>query len=219
MELSQKNNRGITKRRDKKPFKILFSEEESRIKEAEKKEKEEKADKEVAVANPSFNVYLYRCNACNAYYDASHFSPSSISRKIPRCRQCNRKNYSLWRSSCEERRISNRLYEMERRNHGNPLKRSISIDLVKKILKRFDKRSIISGETEKLSLRRFWPDIPFSSWNCAVVTARENNSLSRITKGKEEQEEQKEWIEKYPKAFLTDMMRKREIYFSKKKQQ
>jgi hypothetical protein len=196
MNLTKKNYRGI-KKWDKKPFKILFSEK-------MKKEKgKEKAGK--GVSNP---VYLYRCNTCDIYYEASHFSPSSISRKICRCRKCNRKNYSLWRSSCEERRISNRLYEMERRNHGNPLKRTISIDLVKKILKRFDRRSIISGETEKLSLRRFWPDIPFSSWNCAVVTARENNSLSRIKGNK--------WREKFPKPFLTDMMRKREIYFSKR---
>ena len=86
------------------------------------------------------------------------------------------------------------LYELERRRNGHT-GGLIPLTLVTRVLDKYRRRSAISGSSEKLRLRRFWPDLPFSEWNSVVVTAGENKALGHA----------REWLEYFPAAFVAQM--------------
>ena len=62
-------------------------------------------------------------------------------------------------------------------------------------LQRWGHRSCISGSTEDLTVRAFWPDIPLNDWNCVVVTKKENMSIAHS----------KNWSKIYPDEVVDFM--------------
>lgn len=92
------------------------------------------------------------------------------------------------------------LYEQERRTFGRhgPL---IGHDLVRRIIARFGGRSVLSGRVDKLRLRRFWPELPFSEENAIVITASENRSLAHCATLP---------LKRFPRAFVERMLRLKE---------
>jgi hypothetical protein len=105
------------------------------------------------------------------------------------------------REQTPEHTAAHRLYEMERCAYGRR-GGAFALDLVTRVLDRFERQSIVSGKRTQLRLRRFWPDLPFSEWNAAVVTARENNTLARS----------KDWLACFPAPFVEAMRRNRTRY-------
>lgn len=73
------------------------------------------------------------------------------------------------------------LYQLERCRHGRRGMGLVSRDFAREQLARWQFRSAISGETERLRLCRFWPDLDLSDWNCVAVTARENQALGHLS--------------------------------------
>ncbi len=144
---------------------------------------------------------VYYCIHCRRHLLSSAFAPSSLARYVHRCRRCQVTRSLQARNLSPAHKAAHCLYELERRRYGSHGK-LISVQLVQRILDRFAHRSIISGESAgwALRLRRFWPHLPFSECNVAVVTARENNALART----------KDWIARFPPAFVQQMRQQNE---------
>jgi hypothetical protein len=151
--------------------------------------------------------FLYRCCICDSYYKKDQFTPSSIAHKISHCCRCQKKKSLLWRTSTEDRRIALRLYEMERRKYGRS--GTFPLPMITRILEKFQRKSIISGIKENLSIRRFYSDIPFSEWNCIVITTNENKTISKVRKNGE-----RYFDKKIPAHILREMKNNREKYLA-----
>ena len=133
-------------------------------------------------SDPTATIKFYHCSQCHSSKPESAFLPSSIERHITHCRACQRQRYRRWRRSTPDHVAAESLYQSEyrhRRQQENTAKiPSIGIAVVRRILERYQRRSALSGQTEQLRIRRFWPDLPFSEWNAIVVTARESRHLA-----------------------------------------
>lgn len=150
------------------------------------------------VVDPDTKVTQYWCTKCQRYQGAAAFSTSSLARRLSRCRACRSKIELERRARSPIAKMAHCLYEQERTYFGytGPL---MTHAFVQGVLTRFDGRSVLSGGTEKLRLRRFWPDLPLSDWNVVVVTAAENRDLGY---GRSEAD--------FPPDFLRRMVRLRQ---------
>jgi hypothetical protein len=109
-----------------------------------------------------------------------------------------------------DRRISairRGLYVRERRA-GQRGARLVSAEFVRNALYRFGARSIISGKTEGLQLRRFCPDLPLDWWNVAVVTTGENEALSH----------ERRVLARFPPDFAQRMQAMRRLWWASEPQ-
>jgi hypothetical protein len=94
------------------------------------------------------------------------------------------------------------LYELERRRFGRRGQGLITAEFARRALKRFHYQSAISGETsEKLRLRRFWPDRDLSDWNVVALTLRENRAIGHT----------KNWLACYPPVVVERMQAHRDV--------
>ncbi len=138
------------------------------------------------------------CTLCQRHLPAAAFAPSSLARKIRRCRRCHAVYTRAQRHLSPEHEAAHCLYEMERRRFGQ--RRGVfSVAMVTRVLDKFGRQSVLSDARDNLRLRRFWPDLPFSEWNAVVLTARENNAVSRSRR----------WLERFPPAFVETMRAQR----------
>ncbi len=136
-----------------------------------------------------------QCVDCRRVCDSAAFLPSSLKHGIRKCRHCQSAAVTRSRKVSPERWAAHCLYEMERRQTPRGRAGTFSVELVTRVLDRFSRRSIISGDRRDLRLRRFFPDMPFSEWNAAVVTAGENKALSRTG----------EWRDRFSPSFVANM--------------
>jgi hypothetical protein len=152
----------------------------------------------------------YHCCICNTYYKKEKFTPSSIERRITHCRRCQSKKSYKWRNSTEEIRIAFKLYKMERHLYGpNGVQFSTAIVVAKKVLELFEKGSVISGIKENLSMRRYWPDLPFSTSNAILLTANENRTVSRLIGNDKKNKQQHKWTTIFPEHIRKMMIENR----------
>lgn len=139
----------------------------------------------------------YWCCRCQLYYDASRFVPSSLRRRVSRCRVCRSRAEVERRTQSPDAEAAHCLYELERKRFGRAGGSGLfPLSLVQRIFERFGRRSVLSDRTDKLRLRRFWPDLPFSEWNAVVVTADENKSIGHCAN----------WLTRFPAPFVRLMV-------------
>lgn len=100
------------------------------------------------------------------------------------------------------------LYELERKRFGRRDRGMISVDFAHRQLQRFGYRSALSGSTQNLRLRRFWPDVELCDWNCVVVTKQENQALAHC----------KDWLAKFSPHIISLMQVHRELDLLDKKE-
>lgn len=125
--------------------------------------------------------------------------PSSLKRRVSRCRSCRSRSEVQRRTRTPAAVAAHCLYELERKRFGRVDHGLFPLDVVERVLESYGWRSILSGHTERLRLRRFWPDLPFSEWNAVVVTADENKALGHTVN----------WIARFPASFVHRMRARR----------
>jgi hypothetical protein len=105
------------------------------------------------------------------------FSPSAIRSRSPYCKYCRNAQHFEHRHQSSDNEAAVALYNMEHTRYGR--QGMIPRELVTAILDAAERKSALSGATERLRIRRFWEDLPLCAENAVVVTADENRVLGR----------------------------------------
>lgn len=120
----------------------------------------------------------YHCSRCDRYLPETAFNASAIKHSVPRCRRCRTETTFVLRNASDDHRVAYTLYDLEHRLRG--FSGTIPVSFATAALDAGGRRSALSGATERLRLRRYWPDLPLTVENTVVVTANENRRLGRV---------------------------------------